>query len=197
MKRPTIAGYALGSAAVPHSPVTLADFELMKETALFGDDDVRYLRMSRAVLEDQIDALVETWYGFFTANPHVLDAFVDRRTRVPDADYIAAVRVRFRQWVLDTASAEYGRAWLDWQMEIGRRHHRSGKNRTDGAHAAEAVPFRYILPLTYAIVATLRPFLARKGHAAADVEAMLQAWTKSVLLQVTLWCHPYVTAGDF
>jgi hypothetical protein len=115
----------------------------------------------------------------------------------PDAAYLAAVRKRFGQWVLDTAAGDYGHAWLDWQCEIGRRHHRTGKNRTDGAHAADVVPFRYIPTLMYAMLATLRPFLAKNGHSPQDVEAMHQAWTKSLVLQVTLWSRPYVRDGDW
>jgi len=192
-----ISGYAFGTAALRRSPVTLAEFELMKQTALFGEDDVRYLRMSRAVLEGQADAVLDAWYGFVRANPHLLRAFVDKRDGRPDESYLDAVRLRFRQWILDTASADYGHAWLDWQHEIGLRHHRTGKNRTDGAHAADVVPFRYIPTLMYAMLATLRPFLANSGHSPADVEAMYQAWTKSLALSVTLWSRPYMRDGDY
>jgi hypothetical protein len=38
-----------------------------------------------------------------------------------------------------------------------------GQNRTDGAHAADVVPMRYMLALLYPVTATLEPFLARKG----------------------------------
>lgn len=197
MAKPKIRGYAFGTSAVPRSPVSLAEFELMKETALFGDDDVRYLHMSRAVLEDQVDDLLVAWYSYIRSTPHILHAFVDRTTGVADEAYLAAVRRRFRQWVLDTAAADYGRAWLDWQDEIGRRHHRTGKNVTDGASAAAIVPFRYLPTMMYAMLATLRPFLARKGSSAQDVEGMHAAWTKSLVLQVTLWCRLYVKDGDY
>ena len=50
-----------------------------------------------------------------------------------------------------------------------------------------------IVPIT----TTLRPFLEKNGHPVEDVERMHQAWIKSVILQVTLWCHPYVRDGDF
>jgi hypothetical protein len=192
-----IPGYAFGKPSVPHSPITLAEFELMKQTALFGDDDVRYLRMSRDVLADQVDALIDVWYAYVAANPHLISTFARKRDGVPDPAYMEAVRKRFAQWVLDTANADYGRAWLDWQNEIGVRHHRAGKNKTDGVDSVDIVPFRYLPTLMYAILATLRPFLAKKGHSPADVQAMHQAWTKSLVLQITLWCRPYVKNGDF
>ena len=49
----------------------------------------------------------------------------------------------------------------------------------------------------YPITATIKPFLAKKGHSAEDVDKMHQAWFKSIVLQVTLWSHPYVKNGDF
>ena len=41
------------------SPVTLADFERMKQSVLFGDEDVKYLRRSHDVLEDEVEAVLD------------------------------------------------------------------------------------------------------------------------------------------
>ncbi len=49
---------------------------------------------------------------------------------------------------------------------------------------------RYLVAFIYPITATIKPFLAKKGHSPEDVEKMHQAWTKSVIMQVALWCHP-------
>jgi len=38
----------------------------------------------------------------------------------------------------------------------------------------------------------MREFLDKKGHSAADIDRMHQAWTKSFLLTLTLWSRPYV-----
>jgi hypothetical protein len=43
----------------------------------------------------------------------------------------------------------------------------------------------------YPITATVREFLAKKGHSDAQVEAMHQAWFKAVTLSVVLWARPY------
>jgi len=197
MTTPAIHGYAFGTAAVPRSSLSLADFELMKETALFGDDDVRYLRMSRPVVARHVEEIADAWHEYVSAHPHLARSFVDTRTGRLDESYLAAVRARFRLWLLDTAAADYGRAWIDWQIEIGRRHHRTHKNRTDGAHSSDIVPFRYLATTTYAFLSTLKPFLAKGGHAPADVDAMYAAWSKSLVLQVTLWCQAYVKDGDY
>ena len=45
-----IPGYTHGTEALARSPVTLAQFELMKKSALFGDEDVTYLRLSHDVV---------------------------------------------------------------------------------------------------------------------------------------------------
>ena len=197
MSSPPIPGYTLGTSAVTRSPVTLADFQKMQQTALFGPDDVAALRQSGAILADQTDAILDVWYGFVGSTPQLLAFFAHPGSGEPQAAYLAAVRKRFARWILDTAAADYGQAWLDYQHEIGLRHHRAKKNKTDSAKAAEIVSFRYLHPLLVPITTTLQPFLAKQGHAPAEVERMHAAWVKSVLLQATLWSHPYVKAGDF
>ena len=193
----TIPGYTYGTGTVARSPVMLGDFELMKTSVLFSDEDVKYLRLSRDVVEDQVEAILDVWYGFVGSTPHLLASFTSKNDGKPLGDYLGAVRKRFGQWILDTARAEYDQKWLDYQHEIGLRHHRSKKNRTDGAASTGIVPFRDLFPLVFPVTFTLRPFLAKKGHPAEDVEKMYAAWVKSCLLQVTLWSHPYVKAGDF
>lgn len=196
-ERKTIPGYTYGSHQVPRSPVSLEEFELLKKTVLFTEDDTRYLRMSHEVLADQVDAVLDVWYGFVASNPHLVQFFGRKADGQPLGGYLESVRKRFGQWILDTASANYDQKWLDYQHEIGRRHHRAGKNRTDGVDSVENINYRYLPALIYPITATLRPFLAKKGHSSEDVEKMHQAWVKAVLLQVILWSYPYVKEGDF
>jgi Protoglobin len=191
-----IPGYTYGTDAVPRSPLSLDELELLKATLLMGDDDLAALRRSGQVLAGRVEEILDVWYGFVGANPHLLAAFTGPDGQ-PDQAYLAAVRRRFGRWILDTARAEYDQAWLDYQQEIGLRHHRSGKNRTDGARAADNIPLRYVLALLVPITTTLKPFLAEGGAAPDEVEAMHQAWVKAVLLQVILWSQPYVRDGDF
>lgn len=193
----SIPGYTYGTAAVARSPVTFADFELMKKSVLFGDEDVTYLRLSHDVVKDQVEAILDVWYGFVGSNPHLLASFTGKGDGKPLGDYLGAVRKRFGQWILDTASAEYDQKWLDYQHEIGLRHHRTKKNRTDGAASTDHIPFRHLFAMVFPVTLTLKPFLGKKGHSTEDVEKMYAAWVKSCLLQVTLWSHSYVKDGDF
>lgn len=195
--RTTIPGYTYGTDAVPRASLSLEELERLKRTVLLSDDDLAALRLSGEVLADQIEDVLDVWYGFVAASPHLVQFFADRSSGQPLDAYLAAVRARFGQWIRDTAAANYDQAWLDYQAEIGRRHHRSGKNRTDGADSVENINYRYLPALTVPIVLTLKPFLAKKGHGAEEVERMFQAWLKSVVLQVTLWSQPYVRDGDF
>ena len=86
-----------------------------------------------------------------------------------DRDYAAAVAKRFGQWVLDSARDTY-QAWLDYHYEIGLRHHRKKKNKTDHAHTVSHIGARDVL---------------------------YDAWLKSMILQATLWVQPYIKDGDF
>lgn len=196
MSQTAIPGYTYGTDAVPRSPVSLQELQLLQATLLLGEDDLAALRRSGGILASQVEEILDVWYGFVGANPHLLAAFSNAQGQ-PDQDYLAAVRRRFGRWILDTARAEFDQAWLDYQHEIGLRHTRRGKNRTDGADAADHIPLRYVLALLVPITTTLKPFLAKGGATSDEVEAMHQAWVKAVLLQVILWSHPYVREGDF
>ncbi len=190
-------GYALGQPTLARAPYSMADLAALQKSMLFGADDVAALRQSRAILADQTEAILDVWYGFVASTPELVVFFGDTRSGQPDGAYLAAVRKRFALWILDTADAKFDQAWLDWQYEIGLRHNRVKKNKTDGAHGPAQVDFRYLPALTIPITTTLKPFLAKKGASAADVEKMHAAWVKAVLLQAILWSHPYVKDGEF
>lgn len=192
-----IPGYTLGQKSLAQAPFTLADLDSLKKTLLFTDEDIRYLRMSQSILADQHEAILEVWYGFVASTPELVVSFRNNKTGAPDGAYLGAVRKRFGQWITDTANANYNQAWLDYQYEIGLRHATAKKNRTDKADSAPRVNFRYLSALTIPVTTTLKPFLAKKGASAADVEKMHAAWVKSVLMQSILWSYPYIKDGEF
>jgi Protoglobin len=187
-----IPGYAYGSDEAARSPVSGEDLDLLKQTVLFGPDDERSLRLAGEVLDDQVDDLLDVWYGFVASHPHLVRYFADAEGR-PIDEYLARVRARFGQWVHDLCGRPWDQVWLDYQEEIARRHTDAKKNRTDDAEGApDEIPLRYLVAFVYPITATTREFLAKKGHSEEEVEAMHQAWFKAVTLSVALWSRPYV-----
>lgn len=185
------------SSALARSPLDLDDLAALQGSLLFGEDDVRALRMSLPLVREHADEILDVWYGFVASTPQLVVYFSDAQTGEPDGEYLARVRERFERWILVTASAEYDQNWLDLAHEIGLRHHSTKKNATDGVDSVPIIHFRYLLALVYPVTATLRPFLERGDHSPEEVEAMHQAWIKSVLLQSILWSHPYVHEGEF
>ena len=192
-----VPGYTYGQKSLAKAPYTLADLATLKKTLLFTEDDERALRQSKAILADQTDAVLDVWYGFVASTPDLVYYFGDAKTGKPDGAYLEAVRKRFAVWILNTAEAKYDQAWLNYQYEIGLRHNRLKKNKTDGVNSVPQINFRYIPALTIPITTTLKPFLAKKGASASDVEKMHAAWVKSVLLQSILWSQPYIRDGEF
>lgn len=193
MQNNNIHGYTYGM--VPDSPVDLQDLALLKKTVLFTDEDVVQLKKAGEILQDQTDAILDVWYGFVGANPHLLAYFSQNGN--PDGDYLAKVRTRFGKWIDDVCNRPYDQQWLNYQHEIALRHHSSKKNKTDGASAAPIIHFRYMVAFIFPISVTIRPFLAAKGHSEAEVQQMAAAWFKAITLTVILWCYPYVRDGEF
>ncbi len=192
----SIPGYSYGDDELARSPLTIEDLSNLKKTLLWSEEDDRALKMAAELLEGQVDDILDTWYGFVGANDHLVYYFSNAQGK-PDADYLAAVRKRFGQWILDVCRRPHDQNWLDWQHEIALRHHRSKKNETDNADAVDHIQLRYMTAFIYPITATMRSFLEEGDHSADEVEAMYQAWFKSVVLHVTVWSQPYVKQGDF
>lgn len=194
---PAVPGYAYGQATLQCAPYTTVDLAALQKTLLFTEEDVAALRQSKAILADQTDAILDVWYGFVASAPELVVFFGDAKTGKPDGAYLAAVRKRFGLWITDTAAANYDQQWLDWQYEIGLRHNKLKKNKTDNVNSTAQINLRYVLALTIPVTTTLKPFLAKKGASPAEVEKMHAAWVKAVLLQAILWSHPYVKDGQF
>ncbi len=189
----TISGYDYGKVAT--SPITLEELELLKKTVLFTDEDKKHLELAGEVLRDQVDDILDLWYGFVGSHDHLLNYF--SKNGEPDPRYLSSVRQRFSQWILDLCNKPYDQEWLDYQHEIALRHHSTKKNRTDGVDATPIIHYRYLVAFIYPITATIKPFLAGKGHDAETAEKMYDAWFKAVTMTVVLWTYPYVREGDF
>ncbi|HTE45318.1 MAG TPA: alpha/beta fold hydrolase [Gemmatimonadaceae bacterium] len=196
-EKPHIPGYDFGSPSVAKSPITMEEWEALKKSAFFSEDDVVHLRLSHDVLADHVEDLLTVWRGIIFDHPHLRAYDENPQTGEVDTAYATAVKKRFGQWVLDTASAKYDKQWLDYQYEIGLRHHRTKKNRTDGGHTLGHIRARDLLAFCAAIVTPMKPYLASKGHSAEIVNRMYDAWWKSMILQATLWVQPYIKDGDF
>lgn len=196
MSKKEIAGYTYGTGKVVKSPISMEDFELLKKSVLFGEEDKEYLRMAGNILTDQVDDILDLWYGFVASHPHLVYYFAGPDGK-PNMKYLEAVRPRFGQWILDTCNRPYDQDWLNYQQEIGLRHYRTKKNKTDDVESVPIIKYRYLTAFIYPITATIKPFLQKKGHSSEEVEKMYQAWFKSVVLQVTLWSYPYVKEEDF
>lgn len=92
--RRQIPGYTYGMRDVTRSPVSAEEFERLKRTVLFSEEDEKYLRLTGEVIMDQLEELLDAWFG-----------------SVPD---LRAVLRRSRQWVLDTCNTPYDEVWLNY-----------------------------------------------------------------------------------
>ena len=115
----TIPGYRYGDPSLPPSPVSLEDLERLKAALLFTDDDVRALREAGDILAPRVEDILDVWYGFVGSHDFLLAYF--STPDGPDANYLARVRARFGQWILDTCRAEYDASWLAYQEESPAR----------------------------------------------------------------------------
>lgn len=191
---PVIHGYDYGTRRAARSPVTLDELRELEISVGWTEADDAALAMAGEVLAGQEEAMVDSWRAVIGKHPFLGKWFFGPDGK-PDEGYKAAVKKRFVQWVADTCRRPRDQAWLDYQEEIGLRHTPAKKNQTDGTATPDHVPVRYLTAFVGPVIFGAREFLARKGHADAEVERMQQAWAKSMLLTLTLWSRPYVKDG--
>jgi hypothetical protein len=192
-----IPGYDFGDESVPDAPISMADFERLQATVMWSPADDESLQRAGDVLEPQVEDMLDRWLGFLSTFDFMNDYRRDVETGELIEEYGERSRRRYGQWIRDTCDTPYDQDWLDYQFEIGRRHHRTKKNETDDVNAAPHIALRHITPLIYLHTATVREFLEHGDHSEKEVDKMYQAWFKSVVLQVTLWSYPYTNDGDW
>jgi hypothetical protein len=113
----------------------------------------------------------------------------------PNPEYGAASKPRFERWIVDACTRPLDQDWLDYNHEIGMRHTRARKNRTDGADSLPEIPLRYVLAFTAVVIATAPRYLAATGASPELLARMHAAFTKSVMLHVTVWSRAYLDDG--
>ncbi|WP_114579063.1 protoglobin domain-containing protein [Saliphagus sp. LR7] len=190
MSNDQIPGYTMGEDSVQEAPIGMDEFDQLKQTVMFTEEDEEHLQEAGDILGPQGGEILDVWYGF-VGDHDFLVYYFSQPDGEPIDGYLDRVRDRFVQWVRDTCDTPYDEAWLDYQFEIARRHHRTKKNQADDVDAVPNIDLRYVIAFIYPITATIRDFLDDGDHSAEEVDAMYHAWFKSVTLQVALWSYPY------
>jgi hypothetical protein len=186
----TIPGYDYGTSKSAISPVSDSDLSELEQTAGWTSADAEVLARHGDLFQDKAESMVDSWRDVIGAQPHLAHWFV-KPDGTPDDAYKASVKRRFVQWVVDVALRPHDRDWLNYQHEIGLRHTPAKKNKTDGTHTPPVVPLRFLLGFV-PIVLPIRQFFADAIKDGAELKRLEDAWTKAVLLHITLWSQPYI-----
>jgi len=189
-----IAGYSFGEDSIPASPVSLEELYKLEAAAGWSNSDAAWLKIAGETLIPQAEAIVDSWRSVIASLPQLAASFVGPDGK-PDDHYKSSIRLRFVQWVSDVCLQPHDQKWLDYQEEIGMRHTPAKKNRTDHAQTPSVVPQRYLLAFTAVVITTIGGFLAKSGRPREDLVCMQDAWTRAVLLNVTLWSRSYAKEG--
>lgn len=109
-------GYTYGTNQVAKSPFSLEELKMLQQSLLFTEDDVKYLKLSKEILKDQTNEILDVWYGFVGGTPQLLYFFGNKTTGKPEGEYLEKVRKRFEMWIIQTAEANYDQTWLNYQI---------------------------------------------------------------------------------
>jgi hypothetical protein len=193
MNSENIPGYDFGARESATSPLSDADLHHLEQTIGWNAEDAEVLSRHADLFREQAEHMVDSWRAVIAAQPHLAEWFFGPDGK-PDDGYKARVKRRFVQWVVDVAVRPHDRNWLNYQEEIGLRHTPAKKNRTDAAHTPPLVPLRYLLGFI-PVVLPIRRFFTPSIKDENELARLEQAWTKAVLLHITLWTRPYTAEG--
>jgi len=186
----SIPGYDYGTPKNATSPVSEAELRLLEQAAGWTPNDAMLLARHADLFHAKAETMVDSWRSVIGSQPHLSHPFT-RPDGAPDDDYKASVKRRFVQWVVDVATRPHDSDWLNYQFEIGLRHTPAKKNSTDGAHTPPVVPFRYLIGFV-PVVLPIQSFFKDAIKDKSELSRLETAWTKAVLLHVTLWSRAYV-----
>jgi hypothetical protein len=190
MPQASIPGYDYGTSRSAISPVSERDLSELEQTAGWTSVDAGVLARHSELFRAKAESMVDSWRAVIGAQPYLAHWFV-KPDGMPDHAYKASVKRRFVQWVVDVALRPHDRDWLNYQQEIGLRHTPAKKNKTDGAHTPQLVPFRYLVGFV-PVVLPIRQFFAEAVEDEAELKRIEDAWTKAVLIHIALWSRPYL-----
>ena len=74
-----IPGYELGSSQSAPSPLADGDLTALWQTLLWTCDDEAALRQAGEVLSDQVEDLLDVWYGLVASLPQLVGTFFGPR----------------------------------------------------------------------------------------------------------------------
>jgi hypothetical protein len=183
-------GYDYGAASVAASPVSDSDLTEVEQTTGWTAEDADVMARHADLFRLKAEPMVDSWRQVIASQPHLARWFV-KPDGNSDDEYKASVKRRFVQWVVDVATRPHDRDWLNYQQEIGLRHTPEKKNKTDGAQTPAVVPFRYLLGFV-PVVLPVRGFFVDAIQDEGELKRLEQAWSKAVVLHVTLWSRAYV-----
>jgi hypothetical protein len=189
-----IPGYSYGAPHVSASPLSMEELRSLEAAVGWTPEDAAWLKAAAEILVPQAEAMVDSWRAEIAKQPQLLASFLDPLGK-PDDAYKAAIKRRFVQWVSDVCLRPHDQDWLNYQEEIGLRHTPAKKNKTDGGHTPPVVPERYLIGFSSVVITSVRGFLAVGIRSESDLVHMQDAWTRAVLLSITLWTRAYAVNG--
>lgn len=181
------------AAAAPAGFPDAGEIDLLGRVGLFSPDDARALRKIWRVLKGQTDDYLDMVLGMVAAYPALAAALTVLRDESPEdaTGGSATARHLFRRWLFETCFSPHEPPWLK------QLYAEPPSERAEQSFLTRLPGFRYLIALSFPLVAAARALLVAGGLATQEVERMQTALLKAILLQVALLSKLYVREGSW
>lgn len=176
---------------VPASFPSVEEIELLWRIGLFSADDERALRKLWRILQGQADDYLDRVLGMVAAYPALADALavLHNGTAGNVMESCPPLRQIFQRWLSETCLSPHESLWLR------QLYAELPLNPSAQALITRLPDFRYLIALSFPLLATANTLLIDHGLSPQDIERMQSAFLKAILLQVTLLSKLYVKEG--
>ncbi|MDQ0105018.1 hypothetical protein J2T02_000101 [Chitinophaga terrae (ex Kim and Jung 2007)] len=169
----------------PSSSPDIQTLVRLKRMLLYTQEDEHYLTMAGAILQPHSSSILNSWYGYLSAN-HYLSLYL--RDKVEEkSGYLETLRPQFNQWMNAVCQGREGNSWKWLEDKIGKQLE---QDTTTEKGSLPLVYLRYLSTFVYPIVTYSHPYLAGSGKNEEETARMQQAWFKAVSFSVLFWIYP-------
>ena len=158
--------------------VTMAEWELRKKFVEFTDEDAQLLRELGPVATTYADEVVEGLYSKFLQ-------FAETRNFFPDATTLNRVKALQKRYFLELTQGDYGEAYLENRLYVGRIHQQIGLS-----------PRWYMGAYSIYVDLVFPRVMAAFEHDGDKGQRIFLALTKLIRLDTELAITTYIAASE-
>ena len=190
-----IKGYIYGKPEVPKAKITMQEFQLLLDSALWTKEDEENRKILGEIIKENMNDILNAIVNYFGSKEYLLYYFKDETGTTTISEYVNNTVDRLAQWLLDICFRPLDESFINYNYLIGLRHTEIGKGKADNVKTIPHIPLRYMVTCIFPVTAVLKSFIAKKIDDPVLVDKLYHTWFKLQVITTALFLIPYTKEG--